>query len=179
MRPARIRHSRLLAKLMLAVALATPVALAGCDLPDVISFPQQSRGNRVEAERLAQMVPGTSTRADAIALIGSPTAKAAFDDNTWIYIGELTKPMIGATNVVRDQSVVVLGFDQQGVLRRIETKAATDGYDIAVVTDATPAPGSDATFLQQLLGNIGRFNPGGSGSGPSASGSNRSSGGNY
>ena len=178
MRPARIRHSRLLASLTLAAALASPIALTGCDLPDVISFPQQSRGNRVEAERLAQLVPGTSTRADAMALIGSPTTKAAFDDNTWIYIGEMTQPMIAATNVVRDQSVVVLGFDQQGVLRRVETKAAADGYDVAVVPDATPAPGSDASFLQQLLGNIGRFNPGGPG-GTSASGSNRSSGGNY
>ena len=55
MRPARIRHSRLLASLTLAAALASPIALTGCDLPDVISFPQQSRGNRVEAERLAQL----------------------------------------------------------------------------------------------------------------------------
>ncbi len=174
MRRATNFQSRLLALALLGAASA----LAGCDLPDAISFPKQARGNMIEPERLANMVIGTSTRADAIAALGSPTAKATFDDNTWLYIGELTKPVIGATNTVRAQSVVVLGFDQQGVLRRIDTKSGKDGFNIAVVTDKTPAPGSDATFLQQLLGNVGRFNPT-SGSTGNASTANRSSSGNY
>ena len=61
----------------------------------------------------------------------------------------------------------------------MDTKLAKDGYDIAVVTDTTPAPGSDASFLQQLLGNIGRFNAGAGATGGGASSTNRSSGGNY
>jgi hypothetical protein len=33
-----------------------------------------------------------------------------------------------------------------------------------VIARTTPSPGTEASFLQQLLGNIGRFNPAGVGS---------------
>ena len=38
------------------------------------------RGNKVDAEHLKELVPGTSTKADVTALIGSPTARDSFDD---------------------------------------------------------------------------------------------------
>lgn len=135
--------------------------LAGCSLPDFMSHPVQARGNKVEPEQLAQLVPGTSTRADVLAVVGSPTARATFDDNTWIYIAELTKPVIGATNTVEDQQAVSLTFDQGGVLRRIERKGASDGLTIESVARTTPTPGTESSFVQQLLGNVGKFSPGG------------------
>ena len=149
---------------LLAVLLAAAM-LAGCSMPAFMSFPPQVRGNKVDDDVLAQLVPGTSTRADVTALIGSPTAKATFDDNTWLYIGEVTKPVIGATNAVLDQKVVVLTFDQQGVLRGIDHKGPDDSVPVSVVSRTTPSPGNDATFLQQLLGNVGRFSPSGVDSG--------------
>jgi hypothetical protein len=33
-----------------------------------------------------------------------------------------------------------------------------DGREIAPAPGATPAPGRELTFLEQVLGNIGRFN---------------------
>ena len=161
------------------LALVGLLGLAGCDLPDMISFPQQVRGNRVDPDRLSQLIVGTATRADAITVLGSPTAKASFDDNTWIYISEMTKPMIGATNTVRDQSVVLLTFDSKGVLRKTETKGFKDGYDVAMAAGATPSPGNETTFLQELLGNIGRFNASTGAGGTSSGSQNRSAGGNY
>jgi outer membrane protein assembly factor BamE (lipoprotein component of BamABCDE complex) len=151
--------ARRLAPRLLAVMLAVS-ALAGCSaLPGFMTFPPQVRGNRVDDEMLSQLVPGTSTRADVTALIGSPTARATFDDNTWLYIGEVTKPVIGATNAVLDQKVVVLTFDAQGVLRGIDHKSQQDSVPVSVVARSTPAPGNDTSFLQQLLGNVGKFSP--------------------
>lgn len=161
------------------LALVSVLGLVGCDLPDMISFPQQVRGNRVDPERLGQLVVGTATRADAITVLGSPTARATFDDNTWIYIFEMTKPAIGATNTVRDQAAVVLTFDSKGVLRKTDAKAMKDGYDVTMAAGATPSPGNETTFLQELLGNIGRFNAAtGAGAGSTAA-PNRSGSGNY
>ena len=145
--------------LLLAAALAA-TSLTGCGLPDFMTFPPQVRGNRVDVDSLMELVPGTSTTKDVVALIGSPTARATFDDNTWIYIGEMTKPVIGGTNEVRSQEVVALRFDNAGVLRGIEQKSKKDSLPVSVVARTTPAPGSDATFLQQVLGNVGRFTPG-------------------
>ena len=151
--------------------------LAGCSLPGFLSYPPQVRGNNVDADQLKQLVPGTSTRNDVIAVIGTPTAKATFDDNTWLYIGEVTRPVIAGTQAVLDQQVVALTFDGKGVLRGITRKTADDGLPVSMASGATPSPGSEATVMQQLLGNVGRFNPvGGAGASASPSGVNSSSG---
>jgi outer membrane protein assembly factor BamE (lipoprotein component of BamABCDE complex) len=143
--------------LLLASALAA--GLAACAMPDFLSFPPQVRGNKVEDDAIAQLVPGTSTRQDATAALGSPTARAAFDDNTWIYISEVTRPVIGGFQGVEDQHVTVLTFDAKGVLTHIEKKNMKDAMPVQVVARTTPSPGTEASFLQQLLGNVGRFSP--------------------
>jgi outer membrane protein assembly factor BamE (lipoprotein component of BamABCDE complex) len=97
------------------------------------------------------------------ALIGSPTAKATFDSNTWLYISEVTHTRIGRTIGDGDQQVVVLAFDDQGVLKGIHKLNQGDALPVTVVARTTPSPGTEASFLQQLFGNVGRFNPLGAG----------------
>ena len=138
-----------------------PFVIVLCTLISGCSFfeaPAQLRGNHVDADQLKELVPGTSTRADVTALIGSPTARATFDDNTWIYISEVTRPEIGRTQGVLNQAVVVLNFDGQGVLRDVKQLDKEDALSVSVVSRTTPSPGTEASFLQQLFGNIGRFN---------------------
>ena len=149
------------------IALMLCIGLAGCSF---FSPTPQVRGNRIDAERLQELVIGTSTRNDVAALIGSPTARASFDDNTWLYISELTRPVIGSTQVVDEQAVVIMSFDNRGVLRGIQTKSKDDSVPVSVVDRTTPSPGSEASVMQQLLGNIGRFNPGATGGGGGPSG---------
>lgn len=144
----------------LSVCLLLALALGGCSsMPDFLSFPPQVRGNRIDDSTLAQLVPGTSTRTDVQALLGSPTTRAAFDDNTWIYVSEVTRPQIGGTNWVLDQGALAVKFDNSGVLRSIERKTDDDAGSVAVASGATPSPGSDTSFWSLLLGNVGKFNP--------------------
>jgi outer membrane protein assembly factor BamE (lipoprotein component of BamABCDE complex) len=117
------------------------------------------RGNKVDADLLKELTPGVSSKADVTAVIGSPTARATFDDNTWIYISEVTQPRIGRTLGELDQNVVVLNFDEGGVLRTVHKLDKADSLPVSVVARTTPSPGTEASFMQQLLGNIGRFNP--------------------
>ena len=155
--PFRSRLAR--RRLARVAALASSLAFGACSLPDFMSFDPQTRGNMVTSEQVAELVPGTTTRADVTSLIGTPTARATFDDNTWIYISEVTRPIIGGTLEVENQRVVVLSFDPRGVLRTIETKSQKDAQPVQVVSRTTPSPGSDASVLQQLLGNVGKFSP--------------------
>ena len=129
--------------------------LGGCSFFQAES---QVRGNRVDADQLKELVPGTSTQADVTSLIGSPTARATFDDNTWIYISEVTRPRVGRVQAVLSQNVVVLSFNDQGVLKDIKKLNQENLVPVPVVARATPSPGTEASFLQQLFGNIGRFN---------------------
>lgn len=147
------------------------ILLVGCQMPDAISYPPQVRGNKVEDDDLAQLVPGTSTRQDVQALLGSPTAKAAFDDNTWIYISEITRPVIGGHQGIEDQRVVEATFNDKGVLTGLQKRSQADALPVDVVSAKTPSPGTEASLLQQLLGNIGRFNAGGVGNGQGSSNS--------
>ena len=133
----------------------------------------------VDRDALAELTPGISSRADAQSLIGSPTAKATFDDNTWIYIGQVTSTRIGRTPGIHKQQVVVLTFDQGGTLRNIRKLDKGDARDVAMAAGSTPSPGSEASFMQQLLGNVGKFTPaglpgGGGSSGGSIGGSGNS-----
>ena len=153
------------------LTLLACLALPGCSW---LMNPPQVRGNRIDTVQMAELNPGVSTKADVTAVIGSPTARDSFDDNTWIYIGEMTQSRIGQTLGEVSQHVVVLTFDQGGVLRTIEQKDKADALPVRVIARTTPSPGTEASFLQQLLGNVGRFNPGGalgsSGGGGSAGG---------
>ena len=146
----------------LLTALAGLLLLAGCSF---FEARPQVRGNKVDPDALKELTPGTSTRADATALLGSPTAKATFDDNTWIYINEITRTRIARTPGVLEQKVVVLTFNDQGVLQDIKRLNQDDSLPVNVVSRATPSPGSEASILQQLLGNVGRFNAGGGSTG--------------
>ena len=135
--------------------------LSGCSF---FAAPIVPHGNRIDADLLKELVPGTSSRADATALLGSPTSKATFDEDTWIYVGQTLQSRIGRTPGVRSQDVVLLSFNDQGVLQNIKRLNLDDAKSVAMASGATPSPGSEASFMQQLLGNVGRFTAGGASS---------------
>ncbi len=154
-----------------AAALILAILTSACS---AIQAVPQVRGNRIDAAQLKDLVPGTSTRVDVTSLIGSPTAKAAFDDNTWIYISEVTQPRVGQIQRIKSQKVVEMTFDEAGVLRGIKEMSQADAQPVSVVARATPSPGSESSFMQQLLGNVGKFSaaglPGGAGGGGAGGG---------
>jgi outer membrane protein assembly factor BamE (lipoprotein component of BamABCDE complex) len=151
---------------MLPFALLSLCLLGGCGL---LAPPPQPRGDRINRDELSRLVPGKTTQADAAALLGSPTAKGTFDQNTWIYISEMTRPVIGGTNAVLAQHVVQLRFNDRGVLEKVDDLTKANALPAPMVARTTPSPGTEATFLQQLFGNVGRYNPGfgGAAGGPS------------
>lgn len=147
---ARSRLARLAGPL-LAAAL-----LGGCSL---FHMQETARGNMVDHADLQELIPGISTRADATSLLGTPTAKASFNDNEWIYIGQMTQPRVAQTTAVRKQKVVILTFDDKGVLRGLRELDGKDGQPLSMIAATTPSPGAHSSFLQEILGNIGGFNP--------------------
>jgi len=138
----------------LAVALAA-ASLAAC-VPTV-----DQRGNLPEPDRLAQIQPGTTTRAQVAKILGTPSSTGVFDDKNWYYISRRTKQLAFFDPDVLDQQVYIVNFDDKGVVRGVDHKELKDGREIAPAPGATPAPGRELTFLEQVLGNIGRFSKGG------------------
>lgn len=136
----------------LVLALAAAVGLAAC-AADVAP-----RGNEPPAELLAQVKPGEQTRGDVRALLGSPSTTSAFGDETWYYISaQTTQWGFQATKELQRQ-VVAISFDERGVVKDVRTMDENAGRDVEIVERTTPTPGKDETIIQQLLGNLGRFN---------------------
>jgi len=122
------------------------------------------RGNLPAPEKLAQIQPGTTTREQVVKILGTPSSTGVFDDKNWYYISRRTKQVSFFDPDVLDQQVYIVNFDGAGVVRGVDHKDLKDGRDIEPAPGATPAPGRELTFLEQVLGNIGRFNKGGSSS---------------
>jgi outer membrane protein assembly factor BamE (lipoprotein component of BamABCDE complex) len=138
-------------------ALAAALVIAGCAM---VAPTKETRGHRVEAYQLEEIVPGVQTRADIAALLGSPSITAPFGDDSWFYVSSITRTRVGRTQAVDEQTVVAIRFDERGVVQKVETLGLEDAADVTPVSRVTPTPGNDRSFLQLLFGNIGRFSPG-------------------
>ena len=144
-----------LRKMPLAAPVAVLIAaasLAGC------SPTLDQRGNLPEPDKLAQIRPGATTRDEVVKILGTPSSTGIFDAKNWYYISRRTKQVAFLDPDVLDQQVFIVNFDDKGVVRGIDHKELRDGREIEPAPGATPAPGRELTFVEQVLGNIGRFN---------------------
>ena len=153
---------------LLRVALMI-LPLSACSVFHIWDPLNVRRGALIDPDSLKELIPGTSTRADVTSVLGSPTARATFDDNSWIYYTAVTTTRIGRVPAVTKQSVLVCNFDANGTLRSIRQLDKKDAKQVAMAPGATPSPGSEASFMQQLLGNVGKFTPAGIPGGSSSS----------
>jgi outer membrane protein assembly factor BamE (lipoprotein component of BamABCDE complex) len=140
-------------RLALVAALGLLAGAAAC------TSQISNHGHRLDAAALAQVEPGQSSQQDVIQLLGSPSSLATFDDRTWYYVSQRTESHTFYYRTVVAQDVVAIAFDDQGVVSRINRHDLNGAREIDVVDRETPTAGNELSVLEQLLGNIGRFNP--------------------
>ena len=118
---------------------------------------QTNRGNMVEDFRINEVVPGISTRQNVLKSLGSPTTTAPFNDNVWYYIGQKMEKKGVFDPKVTEERVVMAQFDDQGILQKLEEIDNTR-QEVPTVKRETPTGGNEVTALEQILGNVGKFN---------------------
>ena len=129
-------------------------ALSGCFFATI-----DSQGYVPDEGALDRVKPGQQTREDVAQILGTPSSVVPFSDDTWIYISRKVSTVAFLDPTVIEQNVVVVHFDQGGLVQDVKRYTLEDGKPIDPVTRKTPSPGKELTFLDQLIGNIGRFNP--------------------
>lgn len=131
----------------------------------------EQRGNLPSQDKIAEVHPGSTTKDEVIKILGSPSSVSIFNDKSWYYISRRTEQFSFFDPDVVDQQVYVVNFDNQDVVKAVDHKGLEDGKEIIPVARATPAPGRELSFLEQLIGNLGKFNSpaGGSSGGGSTS----------
>lgn len=140
----------------LLLTSALVLAVAGCELP------VQVHGNLPEDEQIAKLEPGQQGRTDIANLLGTPSALSTFQDDTWYYIGVKQTQFAFFDPDIKERNVLVLTFDDQDRLLDKKLYTQADTREVDLVDKVTPTEGRSLTLLQQLLGNIGRFNDQGS-----------------
>lgn len=140
---------RLRAALLLGGAAA---ALAAC-APRI-----DTRGNLPDPETVLEVQPGIHDRNQVVDILGTPSTVATFEDDTWYYISRRTEQVAFFEPDVVDQQVLVVKFDSAGLVSDMKVYGLEDSQIIDPVERTTPTSGRELTILQQLFGNIGRFN---------------------
>jgi outer membrane protein assembly factor BamE (lipoprotein component of BamABCDE complex) len=125
------------------------VAISGC------AAEIHQRGNLPTEEKLAQVRPGIS-REQVQSILGSPSTSATFTDLSWYYIGQKVEDYAFYRPKVIDRQVVVIQFDNDGLVSEVKTLDKEDGKEIEMVERTTPTVGRDFSIMQQIFGNLGR-----------------------
>lgn len=118
------------------------------------------RGNFVEVEQIKPLKAGSSTKADVSAALGTPSTTDPFNPRTWIYIGEKTKQRAFFAPEIEARQIIVVKFNEQDILEKIEQRNDKTGKITVMAERKTPTAGHKMNALQQMIGNIGKFNPG-------------------
>ena len=115
------------------------------------------RGNMPHPDALSQIKLGFHKRTDVENMLGTPSAIATFKKETWYYIGGRVKSVSFFKPEVLDRKLVIVRFDKKGLVSKIESRKPPLDKKIQLVERETPTKGKELTFLQQLIGNLGRF----------------------
>lgn len=138
------------------ISLILPIIIS-CGIIASCSPVQTTRGNIVEDFRMTEITPGISTRNNVLKSLGSPTTQSPFDENIWYYIGQKMEKKGIFDNKVVDEKVIMVTFNEEGIVQTMD-KIDSERMDIPKVRRKTKTGGNEITILEQVLGNVGRFN---------------------
>ena len=116
----------------------------------------RNHGYTPSDKQLANLVVGVDTRATAEETLGVPTLSDAetgrlyYISSRWRHYG-----MNPPKPIFRD--IVAVALDSAEVVTNISRYGLEDGEVVALTRRVTDGGTEEITFLQQLLGNIGRF----------------------
>lgn len=131
--------------------IAICAALASCS--PIVNL----RGHSEEQADFSQIIPGQSNRDDVAAILGSPSSKSNFGDETWYYITEKRETYGMLAPEIADQSVIAVQFDGNGLVEEISKTGKDKSKMVEYVEKTTPTEGRKMGVMEQLLGNFGKF----------------------
>ncbi len=115
-------------------------------------------------EDIEQITIGVDTRATVQEVLGSALAAGVVSDGAVYYVRSRVRSVGLFAPQVSEREVVAISFAADDTVRNIETFGLQDGQVVPLSRRVTSSGVENKTFLRQLLGNVGRFNPGAFGS---------------
>ena len=129
------------------------IILIGCQFQE----PFKNHGITFLKNRSEKLVLNRSNKNDTIKVMGQPHSKSINDENEWIYIervlskGEFHR--LGQ-NILKENNVLVLGFNKYGVLIEKKFLDKNDIEDITFSKKTTENQLSKKRFIQSFLQSV-------------------------
>lgn len=131
--------------------LAVVVALGAC-------APIYRNHGYVPSEtELASVAVGADSRDEVLAKLGRPTTTALLGDTTLYYVQSRFRHYGPLAPQEIDREVLALSFTGDGRLGNIERFGLEEGRVVQLNSARTAEVFADRTFINQLLGNLGRI----------------------
>ena len=131
---------------------------------------KQNQGYLVDETLLTSIQPGVDNRDSVAKTLGRPTFSAQFDAGEWYYVSRLTGQYAFVRPKVLEQSILIVSFDANGTVTKVERRGMEQVASISPESDKTPTLGRESSFIEELFGNIGSVGAGAAP--PGANGSN-------
>ena len=117
----------------------------------------RSHGYRYTTQEEPNITPAEDTEASVLARLGNPSTRGTFEENTWYYISSTRESLAYLRPATRDRRIIAVSFDEAGVVSTVNEYSLEDGRVVAYADRETPTRGRELSFLEQLLGNVGRL----------------------
>lgn len=136
---------------MKKVIFLTLLALTACTDIEV------QRGAELKQEKIDRITP-ESNKGDVINLLGSPSAKSSYGDETWYYIYNKRERNIIGSDEVLEQDVLQVTFNKDDKVSTVKLFDESNAAQVEFSDKKTNTAGHELTVMEQILGNIGKFN---------------------
>lgn len=110
-------------------------------------------------EDLDLITVGTDTRESVAEKVGVPASSGVLNDGGYYYVRARKRSIGPLAPQEIERQVLAISFSSNGVVQNIERFGLERGQVVPLERRVTSSPVSDNSFIRQLLGNIGRFNP--------------------
>ncbi|NOZ42675.1 MAG: outer membrane protein assembly factor BamE [Alphaproteobacteria bacterium] len=115
------------------------------------------RGYVADAKMVAAIRPEVDTRNSVRKMLGSPSATATFDNNSWYYYSKKSESLAFFKEDITALNIIAVHFDNDGYVTGIKRYTLADHHNIVPVGKRTKTFGRELSFIQELFSNIGQF----------------------
>lgn len=145
------RQGRAMLRLVLAlVGLGALVACAPL---------YRNHGYIPSEDELSAIQVGVTDRAAVEAEIGAASTGGVLNDGDLYYVRSRVRHFAYREPEVIERQVLAISFDAADRVQNIERFSLADGKLVPLARRVTSSSVQDKSFLRQLMGNLGRFNP--------------------
>ena len=141
----------------MSIAIASATMLAGC------AGVMAHKGAVVDPQLASSIQPGIDNKASVEKLLGRPSFTGQFDQNDWYYLSRDTKQVAFRNPRVRQQTVLLVKFDQGGNVVGVNRTGKEYVAGLDPSNRKTPTLGRKRSFFDEVFGNIGTMGVPGAG----------------